>query len=106
MVFEVLGSNLLDLIVKSNYTGIPLENVRCIIKQVLEGLDFMHRLTIIHTDIKPENILMDEGDLKVQTLAFKALYRTHIGLPLPSIYTSNAPLKQFGNYFVYIYSLL
>jgi hypothetical protein len=35
MVFEVLGHNLLKLITKSNYTGIPLENVRIITKQVI-----------------------------------------------------------------------
>ena len=34
MVFEVLGHNLLKLITKSNYQGIPLENVRIIAKQV------------------------------------------------------------------------
>lgn len=34
MVFEVLGHNLLKLIIKSNYQGIPLENVRIIAKQV------------------------------------------------------------------------
>lgn len=34
MVFEVLGHNLLKLIIKSNYRGIPLENVQTIIRQV------------------------------------------------------------------------
>ncbi|VDP94566.1 unnamed protein product [Echinostoma caproni] len=34
MVFEVLGHNLLKLIIRSSYRGIPLENVRSIIKQV------------------------------------------------------------------------
>lgn len=34
MVFEVLGHNLLKLITKSDYSGIPLENVRIIVKQV------------------------------------------------------------------------
>ena len=34
MVFEVLGSNLLKLIIRSNYEGIPLQNVKLIIKQV------------------------------------------------------------------------
>jgi len=42
MVFEVLGHNLLKLIIKSQYRGIPYENVRVIIKQVLEGLDYLH----------------------------------------------------------------
>jgi hypothetical protein len=34
MVFEVLGSNLLKLIIRSNYQGIPLQNVKTIISQV------------------------------------------------------------------------
>jgi hypothetical protein len=38
MVFEVLGHNLLKLIIRSNYQGIPLKNVKVIIKQVYVGL--------------------------------------------------------------------
>ena len=35
MVFEVLGHNLLKLIIRSQYQGIPLLNVKTIIRQVL-----------------------------------------------------------------------
>lgn len=39
MVFEVLGHNLLKLIIRSQYQGIPLLNVKTIIRQVSSTLD-------------------------------------------------------------------
>ena len=59
MVTEVLGSSLLDLIKAHRYKGAPLPIVKYIIRQILEGLAFLHeRCGIIHTDVKPENVLL------------------------------------------------
>ena len=59
LVFEVMGVTLLEIIKKYNYKGIPIPLVRVITKQILIGLDFLHRIChIIHTDMKPENILI------------------------------------------------
>ncbi|CAG7666555.1 unnamed protein product, partial [Allacma fusca] len=39
------------LILKTNNEGIPIPNVKTIIKQVLEALDYLHsKCKIIHTD--------------------------------------------------------
>jgi serine/threonine-protein kinase SRPK3 len=53
------------LIKRWNHRGIPMPLVKQITKQVLLGLDYMHReCGIIHTDLKPENVLIEIGDVE------------------------------------------
>lgn len=58
MVFDVYGENLLSLMERYEYRGIPLPIVKCIARQVLIGLDHINSIDIIHTDLKPENVLL------------------------------------------------
>ncbi|KAI0628916.1 kinase-like domain-containing protein [Trametes polyzona] len=65
MVFEVLGENLLGLIKRHQNKGVPMHLVKQIAKQILLGLDYMHRCCgVIHTDLKPENVLICIDDVE------------------------------------------
>lgn len=70
MVFEVLGYNLFKLIVQTKYQGLDIPLVKAITRQVLMGLSYLHKeCGIIHTDIKPENILMCVSEKHVAAMA-------------------------------------
>ncbi|XP_050377816.1 serine/threonine-protein kinase AFC2 isoform X1 [Argentina anserina] len=62
IVFEKLGPSLYDFLKKNNYRSFPIDLVREIGRQLLECVAFMHDLSLIHTDLKPENVLLVSSD--------------------------------------------
>ncbi|XP_029465283.1 SRSF protein kinase 3 isoform X2 [Rhinatrema bivittatum] len=96
MVLEVLGHQLLKWIIKSNYQGLPVPCVKRILQQVLQGLDYLHtKCKIIHTDIKPENILMYVDGVYIRRLAAEATAWQQSGeLPPSKSVVSAAPPQE------------
>ncbi|NWY11627.1 SRPK kinase, partial [Aphelocoma coerulescens] len=75
LLWRALGPSLRCLM--GNYTaqGLPLPFVKKSLQQVLAGLHFLHKCCrIIHTDIKPENILLYGCSKRLQRLLMDTLH--------------------------------
>lgn len=55
--FEVLGCDIYHFLKKNDFFPLPLHQVRHIAYQLVYSVNFLHRRGIIHTDLKPDNIL-------------------------------------------------
>jgi serine/threonine-protein kinase SRPK3 len=64
MVYEVMIGSLYDSF-KAHKKKIPLKIILKILKQFLLGLNEIHKCGIIHTDIKPENTLLQGKSYRV-----------------------------------------
>ena len=62
MVFERLGPSLYDFLRKNAYRPFPARLVRAFGRQLLEATAYLHSLSLVHTDLKPENVLLTSGD--------------------------------------------
>ncbi|KAK4792154.1 hypothetical protein SAY86_022589 [Trapa natans] len=56
--FELLGTNLYELIKINHFRGLSLSIVQLFSKQILKGLSLLKDAAVIHCDLKPENILL------------------------------------------------
>jgi serine/threonine protein kinase len=72
LIFEYMDTDLNKYIKSSELKEIPLEIVKDILKQILNGLFFLKLNDILHRDLAPKNILlnMKNGNLQVKLADF------------------------------------
>ena len=69
----VTGGELFDYIVKEG--RFPEGKARNYAQQLVEGVDYCHKIGICHRDLKPENLLLDESkNLKISDFGLSSLY--------------------------------
>lgn len=59
-VFEVIpfmDKNLFEILLQNKFAPFDIETLRIMVRQILSVLGRMHKSSIVHTDIKPENIM-------------------------------------------------
>lgn len=68
LVFEILASNLYELIKQNQFRGLNMKLVKVLTRQLLDSFAQLKSFQIIHCDLKPENILLvqpEKADIKV-----------------------------------------
>lgn len=56
--------------------GMNFNEAQKYMKQLLDGLSYLHMKGITHRDIKPENLLLDEeGNLKISDFGMATIFR-------------------------------
>jgi len=66
IVLEPMEHDLLKIVDAKERPSIS--EVKSMIKQVLQGIEYIHSRSMIHTDLKPENVLKKEEHVKVGDL--------------------------------------
>lgn len=91
---EICDSNLREWLISRNKTNeINMKMSLYILKQIIDGLSYLHKMNLIHRDIKPENILLVQPKFND---AYKYLLTNENTLTSNSEYNFLVKIADFG----------
>ncbi|KAJ3023086.1 UNVERIFIED_CONTAM: dual specificity protein kinase kns1 [Siphonaria sp. JEL0065] len=61
MVFELLAQSIFDFLKDNSFSPFPMLHIQQFSNQILGAITFMHGLRLIHTDLKPENLMLESN---------------------------------------------
>ena len=75
MVFDLLSQSLFDFFKDNEYTPFCLAHIRAFAVQLLGAVSYLHQMGIIHTDLKPENLMLESNNYQECRLNATRTYR-------------------------------
>ncbi|TPX41804.1 hypothetical protein SeMB42_g05404 [Synchytrium endobioticum] len=77
LVFEYMDHDLTGLFANSQFKPSP-SHIKCLMRQMFEGLSFLHNKRVMHRDLKGSNLLIDRsGNMKIADFGL-ARYLTRV----------------------------
>ena len=70
LTFDLLSMNLYQYHKSKNLMPLPLVTMKNFTEQILRGIEYYHSLGILHCDLKPENIMLNDDQSKVKIIDF------------------------------------
>mmetsp|Transcript_102937 Transcript_102937/g.182844 ORF Transcript_102937/g.182844 Transcript_102937/m.182844 type:complete len:380 (+) Transcript_102937:104-1243(+) len=101
MVFELLGDSLYDFLKWNGFRGYWVQDIQGIADQSLKALKFLHDLGLTHTDLKPENIVLQTRE-PAHVSSFprwehQPVSEPYVNLPFMRPASTAIKLIDFGN---------
>lgn len=89
IVFPVLGLSVFDFLKENHFEPFPIDQVLHISQQLCHAVAFLHRNGMIHTDLKPENLLFVNS-------TYTTMYHPDSNCELRRIIHTDIRLIDFG----------